>query len=403
MTVGSWTTGTYPSGGATKLHAAKAWSGGDGKTIPGRISHKDKWNNYTMCHQWFHSGNPNEIGTINPITQVYTKRTNHSWNTGAGSPLGSIGYSTFGDGTVSATFPTSQFSNFWTAREESKLLSKLLKKIKGHELHLGVSLAEVDKLAGTVLGTLRNLVYGLDDLRKLRFAAFARRFGARPPRKDRVERLRLLDISGRFLEMRYAWEPTIADVYEAAKAFEALSNGPRQYLNRARRRKSQQVGYRTNYCQVNQTVEVSRTYLFEMYEEMGAFRQMGLTDPLSIIWERIPFSFVVDWFMPIGTYLTLIGQIPFLKGRFLRTSSIRWNTSGTYQAAPFSGVDSASPSVNADWVRFNLERIPTSGPPSVPFPDFTVSGAVAGKRIQNAIALAHQIFMGDDSSFAYRY
>jgi hypothetical protein len=403
MTTGSWTTGPYPSGGTTKLHAAKAWSGGDGKTIPGRISHKDKWNAYTMCHQWFHSSNPNEIGTINPTTHVYTKRTNHSWATGAGSDAAAIGYSTFGDGTVSSAFPTSQFNSLWTAREESKLLSKLLKKIKGHELHLGVALAEVDKLAGTVLGTLRNLVFGLDDLRRLRFAAFARRFGARPPRKDRVERLRLLDISGRFLEMRYAWEPTIADAYEAAKAFEELSNGPRQYLNRATRRMTKPVGYRTNYCQVNQTVEVRRTYLFEMYEEMGAFRQMGLIDPLSILWERIPMSFVVDWFIPIGTYLSLIGQIPYLKGRFLRTSSIRWNSSGTYQAAPFTGQDPASPSVDCDWVRFNLERVPTSGPPSVPLPNFSVAGAIAGKRIQNAIALAHQIFMGDDSSFIYHY
>lgn len=402
MTTGAWTTGAKIS--TTKLHAAKSWLGSDGKTISGRVTHKTKWNDYLMCHIWFQSGNPNEIEVKDPGTGVVSKRTNHSWDAGGGSPPHCSGYGNV-PGLISPFFPTSQFNSIWTASEELKLQSKLLKKIKGHELHLGVSFAEVDKLAGTIHGTLRNLVFGINDLRRLKFREFARRFGASPPRKDRVEKLKLLDISGRFLEMRYAWEPTIADAYEAAKAFEALSNGPRQYLNRAKRRKTIPSFYNTNYCRVNQTVEVSRSYIFEMYEELGAFRQMGLADPLSVIWERVPLSFVADWFIPIGTYLSLIGQIPYLKGRFCRTSSMRWNTSGSYQCDPaVSGGWLPAPlKANADWVRFNLERVPTGGPPNVPFPNFTVAGAVAGKRLQNAIALAHQLIAGDGSKVVYHY
>jgi len=30
---------------------------------------------------------------------------------------------------------------------------------------------------------------------------------------------------------------------------------------------------------------------------------IGLTDPLTAIWELTPYSFVVDWFIPIGDYL----------------------------------------------------------------------------------------------------
>jgi hypothetical protein len=402
MTTGSWSTGPY--GRTTKFHAAKSWFGDDGKYVTDRISKTPKWNAYTMCHVWFHSGNPNELGFIDQFDHLYKVADNHSWDAGGGSDSIASGYGGFyGDGTINPTFPAAQFNEFWTAEDESKLLSKLLKRVKGHELHLGVALAEVDKLAGTVLGTIKSLVFGLNDLAHMRVGAFARRFGAGPPRKDRVERLKLLDISGRFLEMRYAWEPTLADVQEAAIAFEALSNGPRKYLNRARRRISRPSVYHTNYCRVNQTVTAQRSYLFEMYEEMDAFRQMGLTDLASVLWERVPLSFVFDWFIPIGTYLSLIGQIPFMKGRFMRTSSIAWQSSGTYAMDPIFGNVSAPPSVDCDWMRYNMQRVPLSSPPSVPMPQFKVAGAVQGKRIQNAIALAHQFLAGGGDRVFYHY
>lgn len=348
----------------------------------------------------FRSSNPNEIGTEDLVTHVYTKRTNHSFGSlGPGSDPLATGYSTFGDGTFTSTFPASQFSLIWTAREEAALLSKMLNKFKGHELNLGVSLAEVDKLADTVLGTLRNLVYGLDDLRKLRFTAFARRFGTRPPRKDRVDKLRLLDISGRFLEMRYAWQPAIQDVYESAKAFEQLSSGPRQSYTRTTKRRERKVTYFTNYGVGSQVVEAKRTYLFEMYEEMGFARQLGLSNPASILWERLPWSFVIDWFIPIGTYLELVGQIPFMKGRWCRTSSIKWTASGVistaFPGAPFLVV---APLPDGDWERFHLERSISAAAPPVPKPTFKVAGAVQGKRLQNAIALAHQVFSGSRRS-----
>ena len=395
MTTGSISTGLFPNGGTTKIHMAKAWTGGDGFTILTRYTSKPAWNPYLMAHQRFRSSNPNRVGykTGAGVTDVVD---NHSWAGGAGSDPLASGYSTRTDGTITPTFPTSQFSQLWTAREELALLSKLLAKVKNHEANLGVSLAEVDKLAGTVFGTMKSIVYGLNDLRQLKFAQFARRFGTKPIHKNSAERLKLLDVSGRFLEMRYAWEPTIQDCYAAAKAFEEISNGPRQLYNRATKRRSRKVDFNTNYCKAHQVVEAKRTYLFEMYEEMSFARQLGLMNPATIVWERMPFSFVIDWFIPIGTYLDLIGQVPFMQGRWCRTSSYRRTTSGSFPFDPaVAGAPptfkAASPNPDAEFTTFNLERTISFEPPKVPTPNFRVQGAVHGKRIGNAIALAHQL------------
>lgn len=399
MTTGSVRTGTFPNGGTTKIHYAKAWTGGDGKTITGRVSRKSKWNGYVMATQKFRSSQPNQIG-LRRVTPpgAYELRTNASWATGGGSDPLARGYATFGNGSISSTFPTSLFNSVWTASEELRLLAKLRQKVIGHSYDMGVSLAEVDKLATTVVGTIKTLGFGVMDLRKGDFTRFARRFGTSPPGRETSRRLQATDISGRFLEMRYAWQPAVSDVFEAAKAFEALSNGPRQQVFKASSRKSRSPRMNTNYGFVQQQLVVKRQYTYEMYEELSAFRQMGLGNPATILWERIPWSFVVDWFIPVGTYLSVIGQVPFMKGRWMRSSSVKTICSGSAPMDPsvsgLTNYESLPPTPSAEFTLFNLERTVSFSAPPVPRPNLRVAGAVQGARIGNAVALAHQLFAG---------
>lgn len=391
MTAGVINTGVFNSS-IDKFHYSKSWNGEDGRYIPDSVGPQDKWNSYVMVSSRFHGSNPNRLGYTYYGTPGEVD--NHAWFHGGGDD-GTSGYAPYSGGGshFPAIFPLSLFNLFWTPREDFALLSKLLKKVKGHQLNLGVSLAEVDKLAGTILGTLKSLVFSVEDLSKGNFARFARRFGASPPTRDVVRRLRLRDISGRFLEMRYAWAPAIADAYEAATAFEALSNGPRKSIFRKTIRKGFLRKWNTNYCiGLPQEITVTKTHIFEMYEEMGAFRQMGLTNPATVLWERLPWSFVIDWFIPIGTYLDLIGQVPFMNGRWCTTRSIRYNTSGTFQMREdIPGLKSKPPYVDGEWEIFSMERSTTANP-GVPFPNFSVFGAIQGKRVGNAIALAQQVF-----------
>jgi hypothetical protein len=55
---------------------------------------------------------------------------------------------------------------------------------------------------------------------------------------------------------------------------------------------------------------------------------LGVTKPLSIIWEAIPFSFVVDWFVRVGDWLssledTLFDPLPIVIHDF--SHSVRWS------------------------------------------------------------------------------
>lgn len=384
MTIGSWTVGQY-STNFTGLNAAKIWSGADGRTIPGRVSRKSQWNSYSMSHRASQSGPM-------PLTiQASDDGVNWTVFTNGFNWASVVGNSQF-DGQIIGD----DINGKWSVRDEYALLAKLLAKVKSHSYNVGVSLAEVDKFSSGVVSTLNNLGRGVLDLSRGDFTSFARRFGASPPSSTVVRRkLNTLDVSGRFLEMRYAWTPAIQDVFSAAEAFEALSNGPRQQVFKvSRKRKSSVFNTGLGFGRIEGTEVVKRTYTYEAYEELGAFRQMGLGNPASILWERIPYSFVVDWFIPIGTYLELIGQIPFLKGRFLRTDSIRLDYDGPLVKnadGKWGGWKFIKPIPSINSRHFTLQRT-TPSSLSVPKPTLKVEGSVQGKRVQNAIALTHQVF-----------
>lgn len=380
MTTGSYTTGYEPTAANCPFSSRKYWVGGDGRTVGGRATKSDKqWNAYAMMHMRRSSGNSNELGY--EYLGVPGVVTNHTFN---------LPYPT----SVSPVYLQSEFNQLFTDREESALLSKLINKVRDHSLDLGVSLAEVDKLATTVSGTIKTLGFTVADLLTGNYARAARRLGTSPPSRTRVAALRATDISGRFLEMRYAWEPTLQDAFEVSKAFESISNGPKQMTFKKSRRKGSSITLTSNYLQGEGYIEARRTYTYEQYEEMSAFRSMGLTNPLTIVWERVPFSFVFDWFMPVGTYLSLIGIVPFMKGRWMRSDSVRIKASGVWTSVNSTmptGWVAKPPFPDIDYETFRLVRSVNLLTPTVPRPSFKVEGAVQGKRLQNAIAIGHQL------------
>lgn len=385
------TTGGYDIGNLNTygFHLAKSWSGTDGRYISAVGPRRIKWNTYQMTHRieqilgaalvannWCTARSVPILGGA-PVFSNLTSNYN-TWLNNAQIPI------------WNNTQGAARFNSYWTSRDETKLLSKLLYKFKGSSsFNVGVSLAEVDKFANSTVNLIKSVGLGAVDLLSGRYSNFARRFGASPPRPGQVRKLSVMDVPAKFLAMQYCWLPAYNDLFAAAEAFEEISKGPRRKIFEAGRMLHAEEVDTSTWLFPRREIEAYRRYTVEMYEELSAYRQIGLGNPASIVWERIPWSFVVDWFIPVGTYLELIGQVPFMKGRYMRSSSFRQTCNGALMGRlnP-SYVSTFSGPVHVTNFWYYRELLASL---SVPRPTFAVSGAVQGKRVNNAIALATQL------------
>ena len=65
-----------------------------------------------------------------------------------------------------------------------------------------------------------------------------------------------------------------------------------------------------------------------------AFNQLGLLNPVSLAWELVPWSFVVDWVLPIGSVLSALSApagLIFIDGSL----SARTSAEGPYTQVCF--------------------------------------------------------------------
>jgi uncharacterized protein YxjI len=286
--------------------------------------------------------------------------------------------------------------SFLTYSNNDKLavMAKLIERVKSHDFNLAVNASQGRQLTSMIDLNLRKLTRAMLALKRGDFSTAARQWGATAKKKSS---LKVTDISGRWLELQYGWLPSLSDTFEAAKAFEAISEGPRKTTFSARKKREvtgKQGSKQTNdICDWWWDSESDYRIKYELSEEMGPGRQLGLLDPLSVVWENIPYSFVIDWFLPIGTYLSVLAQLPHMKGRFITTEfrkrvgpMFAWSNPKPGFVVGKVRMPELDRGVFCDVTRsYNTELNP-------PLPNFTDGLSGSPKRIFNAIALAHQAF-----------
>jgi hypothetical protein len=356
MTTGSWTIGN-PLYQTSNLYARKSWSGGNGKTETWQGGTRVKWNDYAMFHHRFFT----------------SKDVN--------SPIFSNGY-----GALTNQDEVSLKAKCgWTANDDLRLLDKLAQTIRGHSFDLGINIAEASKTYASILGNLRSLGTALVDLKHGNIAGAFRALGV--PSKRR-RRLRAKDVSGRWLEMQYGWLPLASQSFEASKALAAVT-GPRVLrfsASVATKHGSYDGSAGPTHYKYPVNVSFSSRILAELYEDISLQRSLGLVDPLSIAWEVVPYSFVVDWFLPVGTYLSALSIIPRLKGRFLTTTRL------AQKAGQFIPLGGGLEKDCGKVERWFVTRRTVSNSLSVPMPTFkSLPQALSPRHIFNGVALIHQL------------
>lgn len=179
--------------------------------------------------------------------------------------------------------------------------------------------------ANMVAKNARKLCHAYNLLRKGKWRQFCRTLGisAKKPRRGRD------NVPSLWLEYSFGWAPLLSDIYTTLnRTFEV----PAVFVRRVYRATYPDVvtggsSYTKYHRRGIYTVRGVATGLVTVdVPAIYAASQYGITNPLATAWEALPFSFVVDWFAPVGDFINSLNATGGLKFKdYSVTSTVEWN------------------------------------------------------------------------------
>lgn len=331
----------------------------------------------------------------------------------------------------------------WTSNDDLKLLNRLIDKIKGTDFNASVFLGESHQTLGLIADSAIRIRKALTYLHRGDIAGTARSLlegTSRKPLKPyasmgHVSKATPKVLANNWLELIYGWLPLLSDASDAAEQLAHYLSEPLEMCYKASLKKAYEgktllyVGrtttgkspYESNvYRFFDSYYTCSRIDRLSIYikEKPDVLAQLGLKNPLPVAWELTPWSFVADWFIPIGQYLEARGLSSLVPGIYQKSTLVQgrntppsyWsNSDGTTSPgkAPYrkelpnrvkweppggSSTDGNGNRASSHYVYYT-RGAPTPNPPSVPLPTFKpLSKAASWTHCVNAVALLVQQF-----------
>lgn len=180
-------------------------------------------------------------------------------------------------------------------------------KLKRASVNLGVAFAERNATARLLGDTATRMAKAFNNLKRGQVRAAMRDLGIANSRHEP----RGSNVPNKWLELQYGWKPLVSDVYGACEALSKLPVGDWRVTAKAQKNSNlvvtkKLVGdpWSASTC----TVQVLRGAFARIdaipdNDLIMSLSSLGITNPLLIAWELVPYSFVVDWAFPVGTWL----------------------------------------------------------------------------------------------------
>jgi len=358
--------------------------------------------------QPFHINTFKSIRPSGEHTMRQTGSPNFSRVTGYmyGSPIGQ--YCDWNVSVIPGYYPSSAAKTFI----ESQLSQKQLLKIKDSKVNLAQAFAERAQTARLLSDSATRIAKSFLLLKKGRILEAVNQLGAGAPPRNVLRRFsknRHLTPYDRaatsWLELQYGWLPLLSDVYGSAELL-AEKNNRRRFVTVESFWRADDSAQATRFSGLSNALLITEDAFVKYYAKMShtfeltntaakAIADTGISNPDLLAWELTPFSFVADWFVPVGSYLQTFDStagLTFIRG----VNSYKY----IFRLTSFAVGRGSVTGVNGNWTYtgrsdgykeiFSVGREILSNFPSAPKPSF--KNPFSMTHVANAIALIQLVF-----------
>lgn len=234
----------------------------------------------------------------------------------------------------------------------ARAVDKAISKINNQKVNLGQMVLEAGETSELMVSTIRKAVTLVKAFKSKSPKAFlwAKTIGSKPGHRGSK-------IPDAYLEYVYGVKPLIQDAHGALEAFRTRgqSRPPAFSVEGKSGAKDSGISYLTHgslnsarlMVEWNQTQSVKVRMDLELVNPFTAtLASLGILNPAALAWERLPFSFVADWFVPVGQWL---GHLDAGLGCQFKGGSVSYITHRSERSTGFTGPADNPPYTDFNW------------------------------------------------------
>lgn len=284
-----------------------------------------------------------------------------------------------------------------------RVINRCIDDIADRKVNLAQFIAERQQVANLVNDTVQKLTRTMRALRRRNFKAALGHLGITSHPRGFSQNL-----ADNWLALQYGWKPLLADVRGAAEHLASNHMGRPLRIKSLQRSQSISPPYvqrvsSGNYGKADWifSEKITRAQCILEFQVTNDFirqgQQLGITDPLTLAWELVPYSFVVDWFLPVGDFLSRLNYdsgLTYMGGCHTTTSFQKQSLAPVSESIPFRlGANNYTSTVSGYPLKaeeFKMDRVILVSPPRAVLPSF--KDPFSAIHVANALALMRGAF-----------
>ena len=277
---------------------------------------------------------------------------------------------------------------------EGRAVSRALLKLKHQNVNLAVAFAERKQTIDMFKNHAKTIARQVNNYKR-----------SKPIKWKKVLHGNARDTPNDWLELQYGWKPLISDIEGACTELSDKETGNNPYLTRVKgfagadttnawRKVSSSSGC-YGFDVTDKWKHICRVSLYYHLRNptLARFASLGLTNPFELAWEKMKYSFVIDWFLPVGKWLSALDADfgwDFNSGTCTKYSSGGSTSVYTNTCLPAGVLKAEHLGDSYKASGFNMTRTVYASAPWAGLPRF--KNPLSGLHVANAVALLVQAF-----------